>query len=72
MNKKKVKQNKIKPLLVRLTEDNHKVIQARALEKDLAMSTYVRMVVLGGIKRQQTGEYALDFKLVKIGHTNLS
>ena len=51
MNKKKVKQNKIKPLLVRLTEDNHKVIQARALEKDLAMSTYVRMVVLGEIKR---------------------
>lgn len=51
MNTKKVKQNKIKPLLVRLTEDNHKVIMKRALEKDLAMSTYVRMVVLGGIKR---------------------
>ena len=68
---KQVKQNKVKPLRVRFTERDHKIIIARALEKDLAMSTYVRMVVLGEIKRQQTGEYALDFKLVEFGHTNL-
>jgi hypothetical protein len=33
MNTKKVKQNKIKPLLVRLTEDNYKVIMERALNQ---------------------------------------
>lgn len=50
MNIKKVKQNKVKPLRVRLTNAQHAMVMEKALERDLPMSTYVRMVVCGDIK----------------------